>query len=78
MLKATNVGGVAMIVYGPFWDTLKKKNVSTYALITKYKMSSSTIARLRHNKPISTTTLDDLCTFLDCSVEEILKHVKEA
>ncbi len=66
-----------MIIYSPFWDTLKRKKVSTYTLITKYNMSSSTIARIRHNKPITTTTLNDLCTFLDCAVEDIIKYIKE-
>lgn len=65
-----------MIVYDPFWKTLKTKKISTYALINKYKVSSSTIARLRHNKPISTTTVDDLCKFLDCKVSDILEYKK--
>lgn len=65
-----------MIVYDPFWKTLKEKNISTYVLINKYKMSSSTINRLRHNQPISTTTLDDLCGFLDCDVSDIIEYIK--
>lgn len=64
-----------MIVYTPFWKTLKEKDISTYTLITKYNVSSSTINRLRHNKPVSTTTLDDLCRFLNCSVNEIIEYV---
>ena len=63
-----------MIVYDPFWKTLKEKKISTYMLINKYKLSSSTIARLRHNQPISTTTLDDLCRFLNCTVSEIIEY----
>jgi len=66
-----------MITYEPFWRTIEKNNVSTYTLINKYKMSSSTIARLRHNKPISTTTLDDLCTFLTCSVSDIIEYTPD-
>lgn len=64
-----------MIIFDPFWNTLKKKNISTYTLINKYKISSSTISRLRNNKPISTTTLDDLCRYLDCQVSDILKYI---
>lgn len=66
-----------MIVYTPFWNTLKNKNISTYVLINKYNVSSSTIARLRHNKPLSTTTLNDLCYFLDCTIPEIVEYQKE-
>ena len=64
-----------MIDYKPFWATLKQKKKSTYYLIHKCHMSSSTIARLRRNMPISTVTLDDLCRFLDCQVEDIVRYI---
>ena len=64
-----------MIVYKPFWETLKKSSESTYTLITKHKISSSTIDKLRKNKPINTTTLNDLCRILECSVGEILEYI---
>jgi len=63
-----------MITYDPFWKTIKEKNVSTYKLIKDYKISSSTIDRLRSNKAISTTTVNTLCEHLDCEVEDILKY----
>ena len=63
-----------MISYKPFWETLKNKNMSTYILINQYNISSSTINRLRHGQPISTTTIDSLCSILGCSMEEILRY----
>ena len=66
-----------MISYEPFYRTLKKKNISTYKLINDYKVSRSLLDRLKHNKPISTVTINDLCTFLDCRVEDILMYTKE-
>ena len=66
-----------MISYEPFYKTLKEKNISTYKLINVYGISRSLLDRLKHNKPISTVTLNDLCTFLDCKVEDILIYVKE-
>ena len=30
-----------------------------------------------YGKPISTTTINDLCTFLDCNVENILVYLKK-
>ena len=65
-----------MITYAPFYKTLKKKNITTYKLIKDFGVSRSLIDRLKHNKPISTQTIDDLCSFLDCSVEEILAYTK--
>lgn len=69
--------GPAVISYKPFWDTLKEKNISTYALINIHGISSSTINRLRHDKPVSTTTINDLCFILNCRVEEILTYIAE-
>lgn len=66
-----------MISYKPFYDTLKLKNVSTYKLINTYGISRSLLDRLKHNKAISTVTLNDLCKILDCRVEDILLYEKE-
>ena len=64
-----------MIVYTRFWRTLKASGESTYTLITKHRISSSTIDKLRKNKPINTTTINDLCRILGCGTEEILEYV---
>ena len=66
-----------MIVYTPFWETLKKRNLSTYQLIQVYGMSSHTIHRLRHNGGISTALIDKLCEILDCRVEDILLYLPD-
>ena len=66
-----------MISYAPFYKTLKEKGVSTYKLINEYGLSRSLLDRLKHNKPISTVTLNDLCTILHCKVEDILLFVEE-
>ena len=59
-----------MIIYSPFWETLRNSEESTYTLIHDYKISSSTIDRLRNNK-----TINDLCRILNCDVGQILKYV---
>ncbi len=66
-----------MITYKPFWETLKKKGITTYKLINYYEISNSTIQRLRENRGITTTTIDDFCKILDCRVEDIVEYVKE-
>ena len=64
-----------MIRYTPFWKTLASSEESTYTLIKNHHISSSTIDKLRKNKPITTTTINDLCRILGCSVERILEYV---
>lgn len=61
-----------MISYDPFYKTLKEKGISTYKLITEYGLSRSLLDRLKHNKPISTVTLNDLCNILHCKVEDVI------
>ena len=66
-----------MISYEPFYKTLKEKNISTYKLITQFNISRSLLDRLKHNKPISTVTLNDLCEILECGVSDILEYIKD-
>lgn len=63
-----------MITYEPFWNTLKNSDESTYTLIYNHNLSSSTIDRLRKNKPLSTTTLNDICRILDCDINDIISY----
>lgn len=48
---------------------------STYTLINKHHISSSTIDKLRKNKPMNTTTLNDLCRIFNCRLEEIAQYI---
>ena len=64
-----------MITYEPFWQTLKASDESTYTLIKKHSLSSSTIDKLRKNKPLNTTTINDLCIIFKCPVSDIMKYV---
>lgn len=64
-----------MISYRPFWETLKTSSESTYTLIKNHHISSSTIDKLRKDKPLSTTTLNDLCRILGCPVQAIMEYV---
>ena len=67
-----------MIVYTPFWKTLRASRESTYTLIKNHHLSSSTIDKLRKNKPLNTPTINDLCRILDCNVEHIMTYVPSA
>lgn len=62
-----------MISYDPLWKTMKKKNVTTYTLIEKYGFYKATIQRLRHNRNVTTRTLEDLCAALQCPVSDVLE-----
>lgn len=69
--------GDDMIVYTPLWETMRKKDITTYTLINKYNISSSTIHRLRHNLGVTTQLINDLCEILQCNVEDIMKYEEQ-
>ena len=66
-----------MISYDPFYKTIKQKGITTYKLVNTYGLSRSLLDRLRHNRPISTVTLNDLCHICQCRVEDVLEYVEE-
>jgi DNA-binding Xre family transcriptional regulator len=63
-----------MIVYDRLWQTMKRKGISQYKLIKDYHFSTGQLDRLRKNENVSTFTLDQLCTILDCQLEEIAEY----
>lgn len=64
-----------MISYNPFWETLHRSKETTYTLIKNHRISSSTIDKLRKNKPLNTTTLNDLCRILSCQVSDVMEYI---
>lgn len=64
-----------MISYQPLWETMRRKNITTYALIKNYQFSKGTLDSLKHGRNISTATLDDLCRILNCRVEDVLVYL---
>ena len=70
-LGLTSLEVVLIITYDPLWETLRRKDISTYAL------SRGTLDSLKQNRNISTATLNDLCNILSCKVEEVLVHIPD-
>jgi len=65
-----------MIVFDPLWKTMKKNNVTIYALIEKYKISRGQISRLKNNHNVTINTIDMLCKILNCRVQDIIEYVE--
>ena len=53
-----------MITYTPLWETMKQRRITIYALIKNDSFSRGTLDSLKHNRNISTATLNDLCNIL--------------
>ena len=56
---------------------MDKKGVSTYRLREECGIDSKTIRRLKANENIEIKTLDKICLFLDCKIEDVVEIIKE-
>lgn len=66
-----------MISYEPLWETMKKREISTYQLIKDYGFSRGTLDSLKQGRNITVSTVDMLCRILSCEVSDILKYVPD-
>ena len=64
-----------MIDYTPFWKTLERSKENWYTLTSKHNLSHSTLHRLKHNKDVSTKTLNDLCRILNYTIQDIVQYI---
>lgn len=66
-----------MIVFTRLWETMEKKGISTYTLREHCDIDSKTIRRLKRNDNIETKTLNKLCCFLSCKLEDIAEYISD-
>ena len=59
------------------WETMKQKGMTQYRLIKEFHFSNGQLDRLRKNENLSTHTLDELCTILDCRLEDIAEYIRD-
>lgn len=66
-----------MIRYTPLWKTMTEQKVTTYTLRFKHGMSHATVQRLQADMPVSTHTLDRLCSILHCRLEDVAEYIPD-
>ena len=66
-----------IIPYALLWNTMKRRWITTYALIKNHGFSRGTLDSLKQNRNISTATLNDICNILSCNVEDVLRHISD-
>lgn len=62
-----------MIVYKDILEKLKRAGYTTYTLKKEGLIGQATLTNIRQGKPISTSTLDDICELLNCQPGDILE-----
>ena len=63
-----------MINYNPFWKTLKKKKISTYSLINDYGFSKGLIDNIKHNRSLTTYTINTILDKLDIKLSDFMEY----
>ena len=65
-----------MISYKPLFKTMQEKNVSSYEL-AKRGVSRSTYYAIKHGKSVTTNTVSQLCSILECGVSDVMEYIDE-
>ena len=65
------------MTFDPMWKTMKEKGFTTYTLRVKMKMGGGTYNRIKANMSVSTNTIEALCEYMDCNVQDIIEYKKE-
>ena len=66
-----------MISFAPLWQTMERKKITQYQLIQKYSVSTGTLDALRKNRSVTLNRIQDLCTILQCPVEDVVEITPE-
>ena len=70
-------GGIYMIRFDRLWKTMEQKKISTYQLREHCGIDSKTVRRLKANENMETKTLNKLCAFLDCKLDDIAEFIPD-
>lgn len=65
-----------MISYNPLFKTMKEKNITSYKL-EKMGFSRATYHSIRNGNGISTSTINQLCKLLKCTVSDIIEYIDD-
>jgi len=65
-----------LISYAPFFETMKRKNFSTYRLF-KEGLNSATYYRIRDGESVNIDTIGKICKIMNCSVQEVIEYISD-
>lgn len=62
-----------MISYKPLFRLLLERDMTKTQLRQSVGFSSATLAKMSKNEYVSLETLDNICQFLNCKIEDIIE-----
>ncbi len=66
-----------MFSYKPLWKKLIDLDINKTTFAQDCKMSFSTLAKMGQDKYIDMKNLDKICNYLNCNIEDIVKHIPD-
>ena len=62
-----------MISYKPLFRLLLEKDITKTQLRIAVGFSTATLAKLSKNEYISLETIENICKYLDCNIEDVIQ-----
>lgn len=66
-----------MITYDKLWKLLIDKKMTKTELREKVGFSTNTLSKLSKNESVTVATLEKICLYLECNIEDIIEIKKE-
>ena len=66
-----------MITYDKLWKLLIDKKMTKTELREMVGFSTNTLAKLSKNESVTVATLEKICLYLDCKIEDVIEIKKE-
>jgi DNA-binding Xre family transcriptional regulator len=66
-----------MMSLAPFWEMLKRNNITIYNLEYDYDLNPADISRLKNNHNYSLKSLNRFCNLFHCRIEDIVVFIPD-
>ena len=63
-----------VVSYIGLWKLLLEKGLQKQGLVEHAGLSSATVAKMGKGEPVSNKVLEKVCTYLECSVNDIISY----
>ncbi|MGN0132163.1 MAG: helix-turn-helix domain-containing protein [Lachnospiraceae bacterium] len=63
-----------VVSYIGLWKILLEKGLQKQDLVEHAGLSSATVAKMGKGEPVSNKVLEKVCTYLECSVNDIISY----
>lgn len=66
-----------MVDYSLLWNTMRKRGITQYMILQDKILDNYTLDRLKKNMNITLITLERICTYLDCTPNDVIRFTEQ-